>query len=220
MKILLVDDHALLREGVALLLQRLEPNIQVVEAKTCQEALSALDANPDCDLVLLDLGLPDVSGLDAIPLMQGRHAGTPVVVLSASEEKETVLRALDCGAMGFIPKTSTSDIMLSALKLVLSKGIYLPPTVFLGEGRMSAPSPTSTAPSHKTPNDLGLTERQAEVLYLLLQGKSSKLICRELDLSMSTVKAHISAVLRALNVTTRTQAVVAAGRLGLRFDQL
>jgi DNA-binding NarL/FixJ family response regulator len=220
MKILLVDDHALFREGVALLLQRLDPAVTVVEAGNSRDALQAVDQNPDCELVLLDLGLPDLSGLDAIAAIRERNPGVPVVVLSASEEKAMVLRALDQGAMGFIPKSSTSELMLGALKLVLSKGIYLPASVFLGEARPSAPLVDASASQpHRSPADLGLTDRQAEVLYLILQGKSIKLICRELDLSASTVKAHTSAVLRALNVTTRTQAIVAAGRIGLRFDQ-
>jgi|KBSSwiStaDraftv2_1062776.scaffolds.fasta_scaffold860488_1 DNA-binding NarL/FixJ family response regulator len=220
MKILLVDDHALFREGVALLLQRLDPDVVVVEAGNSRDALRSIDENPDCELVLLDLGLPDLSGLDAIAAIRERNAGVPVVVLSASEEKAMVLRALDQGAMGFIPKSSTSELMLGALKLVLSKGIYLPASVFLGEARPSAPlADVSASQTHRSPADLGLTDRQAEVLYLILQGKSIKLICRELDLSASTVKAHTSAVLRALNVTTRTQAIVAAGRIGLRFDK-
>ena len=115
MKILLVDDHALFREGVALLLQRLDPDVVVVEAGNSRDALRSIDENPDCELVLLDLGLPDLSGLDAIAAIRERNAGVPVVVLSASEEKAMVLRALDQGAMGFIPKSSTSELMLGAL---------------------------------------------------------------------------------------------------------
>jgi DNA-binding NarL/FixJ family response regulator len=134
-----------------------------------------------------------------------------------------VLRALDAGAMGFIPKSSTSSILVGALRLILAGGIYLPPSVFLPGSRgpgidmttRLAVEPALTR--SKQPSDLGLTPRQAEVLHLILQGKPAKLISRELDLSASTVKAHTSAVLRALNVTTRTQAVVVAGQFGLRF---
>jgi DNA-binding NarL/FixJ family response regulator len=127
--------------------------------------------------------------------------------------------------MGFIPKSSSSGILAGALKLIMCKGIYIPAEVFL-EGRSSPNAPRSVvakpavapkAPGAVAPRDLGLTPRQGDVLYLILQGKPAKLICRELGLSASTVKIHTSAVLRALNVTTRTQAVVAAGRIGLSF---
>jgi DNA-binding NarL/FixJ family response regulator len=127
--------------------------------------------------------------------------------------------------MGFIPKSSSSAVLFAALQLVLSKGIYLPPEAFLRDRTLAARAPSRNgagqtgAADHATPQDLGLTLRQSEVLFLILQGKSAKAICRELSLSSSTVKIHTSAALRALNVTTRTQAVIAAGRMGLRFDE-
>jgi len=132
---------------------------------------------------------------------------------------------LDKGAMGFVPKSSSSSILTSALRLILAHGIYLPPSVFLVDRPSSSANPPTTATvnvtqgflQNKTPQDLGLTPRQSDVLLRILQGKPAKVISRELDLSASTVKTHTSAVLRALNVTTRTQAIIAAGRLGLRF---
>lgn len=217
MKLLLVDDHPLFREGLAMLLPRLDPNVVTTEASTCAEAVDLVSKNQDYDLILLDLGLPDVSGFEAIDLLRSRYPSIPVVVLSSTEDKNIVLQALDHGAMGFIPKTSTSDVLVGALKLVLSRGIYLPASVFL-DNRNRIEARTADVPERrKTPAELGLTTRQADVLYLILQGKASKIICRELDLSASTVKQHTSAVLRALNVSTRTQAIVAAGRLGLYF---
>ena len=222
MKILLVDDHALFREGIALLLRRLADALDVVEASNCEDALRMVE---DVDLVLMDLGLSGVSGLDGIAALRERYPEVPVVALSSSDDKETVLKALDVGAMGFIPKSSSSDVMIGAIKLVLSKGIYLPPTVFLGERHLVRPQASALQPEPPagtptvTPAELGLTQRQSDVLYLILQGQSAKTISRELGLSTSTVKSHTSAVLRALNVTTRTQAVVAAGRLGLKFDR-
>lgn len=224
MKVLLVDDHTLFREGIALLLRPLVPSLQTWEAGSCEEAVALIDARGPADLVLMDLGLPGASGLEGVRHLRELHPEMPVVVMSSADDKDTVLEALDAGAMGFIPKSSTSAVMIAALQLILARGIYLPPSVFLG-GRQSAPAaPPAAAPAPagaqavRRPTELGLTARQAEVLHLLLQGKPAKLIGRELDLSISTVKAHTSAVLRALNVTTRTQAVVAAGRLGLRFD--
>jgi DNA-binding NarL/FixJ family response regulator len=134
------------------------------------------------------------------------------------------LNTIDAGAMGFIPKSSSSAVLFAALQLVLSKGIYIPPEVFLRDRNVAttttrAGASQSGASGYATPADLGLTPRQSEVLFLILQGKSAKAICRDLSLSSSTVKIHTSAALRALNVTTRTQAVIAAGRMGLRFDR-
>lgn len=222
MKILLIDDHPLFREGVALLLKPLVPDLQTWEAGSCEEAFELLARRGGADLVLIDLGLPGLSGLEGLARLRRDHPEVPVVVMSSADDKDTVLAALDAGAMGFIPKSSTSQVMLGALRLILARGIYLPPSAFLGGRAPPPPSPVPTAaspaPVERRPGDLGLTPRQADVLHLLLQGKPAKLIGRQLNLSLSTVKAHTSAVLRALNVTTRTQAVLVAGRLGLRFD--
>jgi DNA-binding NarL/FixJ family response regulator len=228
MNILLVDDHVLFREGIALLLQPLLAGGVVLEAGTCEEALDLLGRRGGVDLVLMDLGLPGMSGLEGIALLRERHPDIPVVALSSSDDRETVMNALDAGAMGFIPKSSSSGVLAGALKVILAKGVYLPPSAFLGERSSAALRPgapktpaaavPSPVPEARRPSDFGLTPRQADVLHLILQGKPAKIICRELNLSASTVKVHTSAVLRALNVTTRTQAVVQAGKLGLRFD--
>lgn len=234
MRILLVDDHTLFREGIALLLRPLVQPLETWEAGSCEEAVALVQQRGAADLVLIDLGLPGASGLEGVRWLRELHPEMPVVVMSSADDKDTVFAALDAGAMGFIPKSSTSAVMIGALQLILKKGIYLPPSVFLA-GRSPAPAAPAAAPASpqaatppladgaaaavRHPADLGLTARQAQVLYLLLQGKPAKLIGRELDLSLSTVKAHTSAVLRALNVTTRTQAIVAAGRIGLRFDE-
>jgi DNA-binding NarL/FixJ family response regulator len=231
MNVLLIDDHALFREGVALLLRPLMAEMKISEAGSCEEALALLADAEAMDLVLMDLGLPGMPGYEGIALLRERYPGLPVVALSSADDMDSVMRALDAGAMGFIPKSSNSALLIQALRLVMAKGIYLPPSVFLAARTApaqatplaSSPAPQAAAlaarpPQAKRPEDLGLSPRQVQVLYLLLQGKSAKLICRDLDLSASTVKAHTSAVLRALNVTTRTQAVVVASRLGLRFD--
>lgn len=228
MKILLIDDHPLFREGVALLLKPLVEGLQTWEAGSCEEAFELLAQRGSADLVLIDLNLPGLSGLDGLKQLRLDHPEVPVVVMSSADDKDMVMAVLDAGAMGFIPKSSTSQVMLGALRLILAKGIYLPPSVFLAARAAPAASPgpvppalaAPAAPSGRQPTDLGLTPRQADVLYLLLQGKPAKLIGRQLNLSLSTVKAHTSAVLRALNVTTRTQAVLAASRMGLRFDEL
>jgi DNA-binding NarL/FixJ family response regulator len=218
MKILLVDDHQLFREGLVILLKRLDDNVNAVEAASCTEAFACLKRESDIELILLDVGLPDMSGLDGIAIIREQHPGIPVVVLSSQEDRASVLRALDQGAMGYIPKTSSSDVMIRALQLILANGIYLPPIAFMGASANPPSAVPAAAPGSKRPGDLGLSPRQAQVLFQILQGKPSKLICRDLNLSASTIKSHTSAVLRALNVTTRTQAVVAAGKLGLKFD--
>lgn len=229
MKILLIDDHPLFREGVALLLKPLVDGLETWEAGSCEEAFELLARRGSADLVLIDLNLPGLSGLEGLKQLRQDHPDVPVVVMSSADDKDTVLAVLDAGAMGFIPKSSTSQVMLGALRLILAKGIYLPPSVFLAAraapavgpapAGVAAAPPANAVEAGRKPAELGLTPRQADVLHLLLQGKPAKLIGRQLNLSLSTVKAHTSAVLRALNVTTRTQAVLAASRLGLRFDE-
>jgi DNA-binding NarL/FixJ family response regulator len=224
MKILLVDDHVLFREGIALLLRNLVADDSLYQAGTCDEALALVAQNPGIELVLMDINLPGTSGINAIALIRAEFPVIPVVGLSSSDDKQTILDAIDAGAMGFIPKSSSSAVLFAALQLVLSKGIYIPPEAFLRDRSVVGRAATrngadkSSSSEHATPKDLGLTPRQSDVLFLILQGKSAKAIAKDLSLSSSTVKIHTSAALRALNVTTRTQAVIAAGRIGLRFD--
>lgn len=223
MKVLLVDDHVLFREGLSMLLRHLMDDVEICEAGNVEEATVQITAYGDVNLILLDIGLPNMTGTESVRLMRERHPEIPVVALSSSEDKVTVLSALDHGAMGFVPKSSSASILTNALRLILAHGIYLPPSVFLGDRQPpgavppphAAAEPSSTV--KRTPEQLGLTPRQADVLLRILEGKPAKVISRELNLSASTVKTHTSAVLRALNVTTRTQAIIAAGRLGLRF---
>jgi DNA-binding NarL/FixJ family response regulator len=226
LRILVVDDHSLFREGFLLLLRKLDQPVEVDDVGTCEEALKLVESRGAPDLALVDLKLPGMSGFEGLEILRERHPDLPVVVLSSDDDPNSVMRALDLGAMGFIPKSTRVEEMLAALRLVLAKGIYLPASVLLSkQGRAALPTahrhPAPAAlPKHSTsttPADLGLTARQAEVLYLILQGKSVKSIARELELAPATVKSHTSAVLRALNVTTRTQAIVAASRLGLTF---
>lgn len=218
MKILVVDDHPLIRRALHGVLTQLDRVVTVVDAQDWESALALIAEHPDLDLVLLDLHLPGVVGFDALAHLREQHPALPVVVLSASDDRNTVTESIERGAMGFIPKSSSDEVMLGALHLVFSGGIYLPPTV-LGSAVASAPVPLATPPA-RSASELGLTERQLQVLVLMLQGKSNKLICRELGLAEGTVKIHVSAVLKALNVTTRTQAVIAASRMGLRFESI
>lgn len=215
MKILVVDDHALIRQAMQGLLRELDANIEVLEAGNCVDALAAADQHPDLSLILLDIKLPGMSGLDALASFRERHPAIPIVVLSGSENRDDVMRSIDGGAMGFIPKSQQSRVVINALRLVLAGGVYLPIEV------LAAPTSSTAAPSASaavsSPANLGLTERQGEVLALLIQGKPNKIICRELGLAEGTVKIHVTAILKALGVANRTQAVIAVSRLGLKL---
>ncbi len=206
-KILVADDHALFRDGLRYVLARLGDDVEILEAKNCAEALALVGSRSDLDLVMLDLAMPGMDGLAGLRALRARSPAVPVVILSASEEPADMRQALDRGAMGFIPKSSTSSVMLSALRLVLSGGVYLPPA-FL-ERHQSGTTPIAAS----SVEALGLTPRQHDVLRLLGQGQSNKEIARVLGLAEGTVKLHISAILRALGVHNRTGAVVAAARL-------
>ncbi|MES2295601.1 MAG: response regulator transcription factor [Pseudomonadota bacterium] len=223
MNILLVDDHPLFREGMSLLLHSLLDEVCTFQAGSVEEALELLAAPPaPVELMLIDIGLPGMSGLEGLTVVRRDFPDIPVVVLSSNDDRESVMNALDRGAMGFLPKSSSSKVLEAALNLILAKGVYLPANVFLSERAGTdirlPPTPAGAHASEPvTCAQLGLTPRQSDVLHLVLQGKSTKAICRDLNLSMSTIKTHTSAALRALNVTTRTQAVIAASKLGLRF---
>lgn len=210
MKTLLVDDHPLFREGLAMLITQGFPQLQLHQAGGIAEALECIAAEGDIALVLLDLALPDSNGMQGLRRLREHAPEVTVVVLSANESPETVLAAIDAGAAGFIPKTSRLGAMQAALRVVLNGGVYLP------EGLLGQPRPdTEVEPDEAA---LGLSPRQLAVLRLLIEGRPNKLICRDLDLSESTVKTHLAAIFRKLNANTRTQAVVAAARLGLRLS--
>lgn len=217
MKILVVDDHPLIRQALHGVLRQLDDAGQVLEAQDWPRAATLLAEHPDVNLILLDLHLPGINGLDALAQVREQHPAIQVVMLSAADDRETVLEAIDRGAAGFIPKSSSNDVMVSALRLVLSGGVYLPREI-LDHARSTAPVARPETAGH-TLTEIGMTERQLEVLGLVVQGRPNKLICRELGLAESTVKIHVSAILKALKVRSRTQAVIAATRLGLRFDK-
>jgi DNA-binding NarL/FixJ family response regulator len=210
---LVVDDHPLICEALRQVLKALDSDIELLEAGGGVDALAVAGESERIDLILLDLALPDADGFEVLRELRERHPSFPVVVLSASEQADTVMRALDTGAMGFIPKTASNEVLLGALRLVLSGGVYLPAEVLR---RSHAPASTAQA-SYR---DLGLTERQAQVLALMVQGKPNKIICRELSLAEGTVKIHVTAILKALEVSNRTQAVIAVGKLGLKLPTL
>jgi DNA-binding NarL/FixJ family response regulator len=220
-KILVVDDHPLILEALRHVLAQLETALEVFDAPSAEAGRRLIDEHPDAGLLLLDLTLPGADGFALLGAFRAAHPAVPVVVLSASERHVDVLRALDMGAMGYIPKRSTNSVMLQALRLVLSGGIYVPAAA-IGADAATVRTPPAAVPARPrtTPRELGLTERQAEVLGCILQGLPNKLICRRLALAEGTVKIHVAAILRALNVHNRTQAVIEASRLGITLDRL
>jgi DNA-binding NarL/FixJ family response regulator len=218
MKILVIDDHVLIREALRGVLKELKGEAAVViEAPDAREALRQIAENPDVELVLLDLGLPDRDGFEILAELAERRPTTSVVVHSANQDRDRVMKALDLGAIGFIPKSAKREVLLGAFNLIFSGSIYIPPEILdrRPPAPATAPSGPATAKRRMAAADLGLTDRQMEVLGLMMQGKSNKAICRVLDLAEPTVKVHVSAILKALKAANRTEAVMAAAALGL-----
>ncbi len=212
MNILLVDDHGIFREGMALLLKSLDPGITVAHARSARECLDKA-AIEIFDLVLLDLGLPDKPGLEALSDLKHAHPELPVVVLSGQEGHDTVLDSIKRGAMGFIPKSSDDPKLLwHALKMAVSGAVTVPTSM---TASATAPRPDLDHAWPTRAEDLGLTPRQLEVLRLLVQGLPNKSIARRLDIAETTARGYVSELLAAFRVTNRTQLVLDVAKRGL-----
>jgi DNA-binding NarL/FixJ family response regulator len=242
MKVLLVDDHPLILAALQSVIQGLGDDVTVFGVATEREARAALKRDPDYDLVLLDLHLGDSDGFDLLADLRKLYPALPIVVVSASDRASDVIRAIDAGAMGFVPKRASNDTLFEALRLVMNGGIYVPPMTLGLSGAAPVEPEGDTAPDimrprladvdlddiarnaagtpHQQPTpgfeSLGLSPRQADVLGYLLKGLPNKLIAREMGLSIETVKDHVAAVLRALKVSSRTQAVLAVSQMSQR----
>lgn len=220
MKILIVDDHALIREALRSVLGELADPVDILETGNARGAMTLAGEHADLALILLDLGLPDRDGFTLLPELRERFPAVSVAVLSAYSDRDNVVKALDLGAVGFIPKSAQRDVMLSALRLIFSGSIYIPPEILARERQAeSAPLPM-TGQRSVSPAELGLTERQMEVLALMMRGKSNKMICRGLNLAEPTVKNHVAAILKALKVTNRTEAVITVAALGWKLAHI
>ena len=206
MKIMIVDDHPVLRDGFAALLSAAAPDTIVIQARDVAEALSLVVRHEDLDVVVLDLLMPSVGGLTAITQIARCRQDLPIIVFSSSEDPQDVRKALSLGALGYVPKSASSHLLLSAIRQVMNGDIYIPPLI-LDDGLFNNKFDPQT---HGTPGSL-LTARQIDVLRLVAEGHPNKVIAASLDLSEKTVKAHITAIFRNLNVINRTQAA-AVGR--------
>jgi DNA-binding NarL/FixJ family response regulator len=213
-KILVVDDHPLVRDAMSRIVAELAAEVEVLQAADCARGLELARGDPDIDLVLLDLNLPGTRGFEALEQFRRDHPGLPVVVVSMYHDGDTVREVIRRGAMGCIPKVSSKEAILGALRLVLSGAVYVPSqAIALDPGSdPGGPSPGRAAASL---SDLRLTQRQGQVLALMMRGRSNKEISRDLGLAERTVKLHVTAVLTVLRVSSRTQAVIAATRMGL-----
>ena len=242
MKVLLVDDHPLVLSALQAVIQTIGSDTTVVGVDSAAGARATLREDPEFDLVLLDLALGDADGFDVLVEFRAAYPAVPVVVVSASDRASDVIRAIDNGAMGFVPKKSSHAELHEALRMVMTGSMYVPPSMLglefgtshrqAGDTVPAVMRPAGEAPGaygDATPlgaaarpeahqrlpsiDDVGLTPRQGEVLGLLLQGLPNKLIARQLNLSVETVKDHVAAVLRALGVSSRTQAVLAVSQM-------
>lgn len=224
MKVLLIDDHDLFRDGIQLVLANLEADMNILSADSYENALPLMEENQDIALILLDLGLPGLSDIDALKATREQLPSAPVVVISGNHDGAKVQEILNLGAQGYIPKSTSASVMLRSIKLVLSGGIYIPPEILsqleqkVDNGHTSDKT-SSTGASLKRragdrPVNAPLTPRQTEVLKQLIHGYSNKEISKLLNMAESTVRVHIAAILKELNVSNRTRAVNVALQKG------
>lgn len=233
LQVLLIDDHTLFRRGLRMLLRDLDASLDVSEAAHIDEALGLFGSS--FDLVLLDMNMPGRNGPGMIPLIRETFASAAVVVVSGEDSPAVIRAAITAGAAGYIPKTSTPELMLGALRLVLAHGVYLPMELFAGTAAAMVRAPAFTAsppaplppaavptadPPAAPPNPLPpkapfLTARQWEILRQALRGVPNKVVAERLGIAPGTVKSHLSTIYRALNVRNRVEAVYVVAKFGI-----
>ena len=213
LRTLLIDDHVVFTQGLKFLLSDLDETIEFFEATSCEDALE-LEVAHDIDLILLDFHMPGLHGIDALKSMKQRFPSAAVVMLSSEDNPQLTRDAIENGASGFIPKSSTSQVLIAALRLILAGGIYLPTHALTDVGHREPAATTTESDAAIEPIE-GLSNRQLQVLMKVVQGKPNKIVAHEMNISDGTVKAHLSAAFRALGVHNRTEAVFVAAKLGL-----
>lgn len=202
MKILLVDDHALFRDGLKLILVQIGEDVEISECGNCEDAYRIIRESEGFNLILLDVGLPDISGMEGLQEFRKLDPSAPIVFLSGSDDHKLIRKALELGVMGYIPKTLSSEIIIQALQLILKGGRYVPDNILRDTDKLARP-------------EISLTARQKEILNLISQGKANKEIASILGIADNTVRVHISAIFQILNVNNRTEAAFAALQTGL-----
>ena len=213
-KLLVIEDHALVREGLVQTLRQLAEVVDISAVADYDGAVTLLENGTNYDLILLDLGLPGIDGLSCLKAFRQRYPETPVVILSAYDDAQTVSKAMKCGAASFVPKTYSSERLLAVLRDVLSGQVSTPDLALTGP---VAISPQVKDGGRANPSDFGLSERRAEVLGLMASGKSNRDIAKLLGLTEGTVKVHLTAIFKALRVSSRTQAMVVVARRRIRL---
>jgi DNA-binding NarL/FixJ family response regulator len=205
LKILVVDDHALVREGLCQVLKGLDEGVTVIQAGDCSQAFALAEAHADLDLVMLDYHLPDMNGLTALSVFGKNHPELPIIMLSGSTGTHRVRQFLSAGAAGFVTKSSHSDELLKAVRQVLEGDVYLPPD-FENHANIVEPEKPDAGQL--------LTKKQHLVLRGIVDGLSNREIAESMHVSEETIKSHVTAILRHFEVQNRTQAVVAAAKSG------
>jgi DNA-binding NarL/FixJ family response regulator len=203
LRIAIADDHPLMRAALVSALARIGDDVQFMEAANQAAALALVEKPPGPDLMLMDLHMPGADGIEGVRAVRERAPHVPLAIVSADEDVAAIRAMLALGVSGFIPKTDSPAVIEGAVRLILAGGVYVPPRLVNGDGFAV---PSSAAPSS------GLTARQMDVVRLLARGLSNKAIARELGVSEGTVKVHLLAIFRALDVRNRTRAVLAAQR--------
>lgn len=220
MRCLVADDHALIRDGIKLLLREIDRDAVIFDACYGKEVREIVADNTNLDFILLDFYLPGTDTLELLRELSDRYSHIPLIVFSGVESPVLMRKSLDCGASGFIPKSSDNELVLHAIKLVLAGGVYTPPSMLrypgdeiLPAGEMQTATQDQLIPSDLRPGrrtKISLTERQLDVLKLISQGKTNREIAEALQLSANTVKVHITAIMQVLQTTNRTEAVIVA----------
>ncbi len=218
-RFMVVDDHPIMRDAIGQTLAMLSPGCHTEMTASLAETRRRLALGTNYDCVLFDLRLPDTNGFEGLSSIRELRPDLPIVVMSGDIERETIIQCLDLGAVGYIPKTMQADVIMNALRMIVAGHIYVPHELVTGGPLRTSDPIRLRRPACSDPRKMGLTERQIDVLRLILRGLPNKLICRELELAEGTVKVHVSAVLRALGVRNRTQAVIAASQIGLKVNQ-
>jgi len=218
LRLLVVEDHALVREGLVRVLAQVEDGAQVLEAADFESALTVLDDGGEFDLVLLDLALPGIDGFAGLDILRRRYPAMPVVVVSAFDDGPTINRVLNLGASGFIPKAFSGDALVSAVREVLAGNIFRPSGQ--AGARLDDATPVPPIKHGVRPDEIGLTERQAQVLALIVRGMTNRDIADQLSLTEGTVKIHVTAIFKTLEVSSRTQAMNAVARYGIDFEHV